>query len=497
MPRPSPHPNRLTWAVVALTALALVVNFVIKAQCTGAPFDELGRSLGYASTPGRICYSDLTYLWSGRDLYEHVFPYLSGWIDDGGRLHDGAVEYPVLSGLLMWLGSLGAHTDRQYLAQMAMLLAPFGLAIGALLTRLTGRAALLWPLAPPLALYAFHNMELPVVFTSVAAIAVVVFAERRGTGIRAAALGAAVLLGLGLALKLYPAIFALPLALYVLTRGRAGRAGVHRRGLDVLGALATAAVTAGVALAVNLPFMMLGWDGWRAALKFQELRTADLSTNSIWFWGVRDLFANAADYDTLVAWLSPLLILCGFAVAVGLGLWRYRRTGVFPWIAVSAGMLCAFMLLHKVNSPQYMLWLLPFFVVLKLDWRLIAAYLAFDLSLELSVWPYLQQHADGDGINAWVQAGMWVGVWGRAALLAVFLILLPLCRLRREPGGASSPSGGPAGPAPSDYETGAGAGTRPTVFEPDGDPNRSRSAAPSSTPPCGSSRGAENGPGQV
>ncbi len=44
-----------------------------------------------ASSP---CYSDLMYLWLGRDINNHVFPYIHGGIGGDGTLFGGVVEYP-------------------------------------------------------------------------------------------------------------------------------------------------------------------------------------------------------------------------------------------------------------------------------------------------------------------------------------------------------------------------------------------------------------------
>lgn len=452
--------------------IALVLGYLIKAQCTGAPFDEFGRSEGFASTPGRICYSDLQFLWSGREVNNHVFPYLSGWIDGDGKLQGGAIEYPVLSGLLFWIGAIGAHNDAQFLAHMALLLAPFGMLTGWVLAKVSGRTAALWAVAPPLALYAFHNMELPVVAAATVAFGIMAWADRTGGSLRIPAIAAAAVLAVGFDLKIYPGLFVAPLVLYVLTHGRDGaaalpdgpgrRARVDLRALDWAGAAATAATAVVVAVAINVPFMVLGYDGWRASLKFQELRTADLSTNSIWYWGVLKAFDDPKRYDAFVADASPLLIVVSLVALLVVGWMRYQRSGVYPWVGISGAMLAAFMLFHKVHSPQYILWLLPFFVLLKVDWRLVGAYLLFDLSLELSVWHYFSEHAANQPITGWVQWGVWIGVWGRAALLVVFLWVLPRCALRLRDPIADGASG-----------------------------------APSSTPPAGSSSGGEYGPGKV
>ncbi len=469
--------DRVAWAVLGVTVLALITGFLIKDHCTGAPFDDLGRSAGFAATPGRICYSDIQYLWVGRDIDKHVFPYIHGWIDGQGHLQGGAIEYPVLSGLLYWVGAIGAHNDQQYLWHMALVLAPFALITGWVLAKVSGRAAFLWALAPPLALYAFHNVELPVVAAATGAIAIMEWTRRRGVPPRYPALAAAALLAIGFDLKIYPGIFVAPLALYVLTYGNRGRRAGDSR-FDVRGAVSVVGVAAVVAILPNLPFILFGYDGWNASLKFQELRTADLSTNSIWYWGVQHAFASAASYDRFVATASPVAIIVAFVVLPALGWFRYRRTGVYPWIGVSGAMLSAFMLLHKVHSPQYILWLLPFFVLLHVDRRVIGAYLLCDLSLELTVWNYFQEHADHSPVLWWVQWGVWIGVWGRAALLAVFLVYLPSRQVRVPAGSLSSADG---------------AGDPPRT--PD-DPPRT-SGAPSSTPPCGSSSGAEYGPGNV
>ncbi len=469
MTRPSFRPDRVAWTVLGLTAAALVIGYQIKAQCTGAPFDQFGRSEGFASTPGRICYSDIQFLWTGRDVDNHVFPYLTGWIDGDGKLQGGAIEYPVLSGLLFWLGAIGVHNDADFLLHMALLLAPFGLLTGWVLAKISGRTAALWAVAPPLALYAFHNMELPVVAAATVGFGIMAWADRAGGSIRLPAIATAAVFALGFALKIYPGLFVAPLVLYVLTHGRSGtvvlpdgagrRARVDRRALDWVGAAATAAAAVVVVVAANLPFVVLGYDGWRASLKFQELRTADLSTNSIWYWGVLKAFDDPKDYDAFVAALSPLLIVISIAALLVYGWFRFLRTGAYPWVGVSGAILAAFMLFHKVHSPQYVLWLLPFFVLLKVDWRLVAAYLVFDLSLELTVWNYFSEHAANLPITWWVQWGVWIGVWGRAVLLAFFIWYLPRRALRLR--------------------------------------SQEESGAPSSTPPAGSSSGGEYGPGKV
>ena len=123
-----------------------------------------------------------------------------------------------------------------------------------LLTDLTGRRAYLFAACPLLALYAFHNWDLLAVAFAVAGVA----ASARG---RHATGG--VLLGLGAAAKLFPALLVVPLALGLLRAG-------ERRSAARMAVAALAAF-----LAVNLPVLVANASGWNAPFRFHRLRWAD------------------------------------------------------------------------------------------------------------------------------------------------------------------------------------------------------------------------------
>ncbi|MQA15969.1 MAG: hypothetical protein GEV09_18015 [Pseudonocardiaceae bacterium] len=427
-----------------LCGLTLLAGYANKARCTGPEFTEAGRSYpAYDVRKNRdVCYSDIQELWITRDLGEHRFPYLSGGITEQGALYGGTIEYPVLTGMLIWLGGLGADTDARFLLGSALLLAPFGLATAWMLGRLSGWRALLWAMGPPLVLYAFHNWDLPVVACTVGAVWVMHGRAGAATEQPAAERGvaAAVLLGLGFAFKFYPAVFVVALALYVLTAGRAPGG----RRYDVAGALRVCGAAAATAVLVNLPFVLLGYQGWRASITFQQLREVDVTTNSIWFWGWLPGSRDQA-FQAMLDWLSPTAVLASFVLAVALGWRRYRGEPIhgYPWVAVSAAMLCGFLLLHKVHSPQYTLWLLPFFVLLQVRWGWIVGYLVADLAMGIGIfrWYYLINSGMPSGIYDGLAAqAVAIGVWGRAALLVgLFWVFLHSRSTVDEP--SSPPSG--------------------------------------------------------
>ena len=418
-----PGPARLLLAlVVLLTGLTLVAGYANKARCVGPEFDAQGRSgPDFTVRANRdVCYSDIQKLWLGRDIDLHVFPYITGSITPDGELRGGTVEYPVLSGLLMWVAAVPSHTDGQFLAWSALLMAPFGLVTGWMLGRLTRWRALLWALGPPLVLYAFHNWDLPVVACAVGAV-YAVHGWRTARPLRERAVVAGVLLGLGFAFKLYPGAFVAPLALLVLAApGRGARP-------DWWGALRVVIAAVATVVLVNLPFALAGYEGWRASFTFQELRKVDVTTNSIWYWGFRPYSepTNVA-FQAVVDRLSPTLVLLSFVAATAAGWWRWRREGTYPWIGVSAAMLCGFLLFHKVHSPQYTLWLLPFFVLLRVRWGWIVAYLVADVTMYLGIFRllYLLNASPDTGLLAGLTGqAVVIGVWGRAALLVVLFVV--------------------------------------------------------------------------
>ncbi|MBE9374702.1 DUF2029 domain-containing protein [Saccharopolyspora sp. HNM0983] len=441
-----------------LSALTLAAGYANKARCTGPDFDASGRSQPdyQERSYGDACYSDIQNLWLGRDIDQHVFPYVHGGITPDGTLFGGVVEYPVLSGLLMWLGALFADTDAGFLAASALIMAPFGIATGYWLGSLTGGRALLWALGPPVVLYAFHNWELPVVACAVGAVFLV--HRWRSAPLRTRAVAAAVVLGLGFAFKLYPAIFALPLALYVLSGGPGGAELPAGKRYDVRGALAVAGAAAGTAVLANLPFALLGPQGWWASFDFQSRRQVDISTNSVWYWGFRD-WTDSDGFQSTMDVVSPLLVLLSFAVACLLGWRRLQRTGTFPWIQVSAAMLCGFLLLHKVHSPQFALWLLPFFALVSVPWGWVAAYLLADAAMGIGIfrWFYLNMTGEANGIHdGFTAQALMIGVWGRAALLAGLFLAFLNARSAVDPPSDDSPSDDSRrpDPVPTERQTG-------------------------------------------
>ena len=387
------------WLVVSLVLAAVTVtaSYLSKTPCSGPPHDEHGYSKNLENSYRLLCLTDIQALWHGRGVDVHQFPYVAGSLDmvDGppGYPVNGAIEYPVLTGVFMWASGLPAANSSQYLAWNALLLLPVALLIGWQLATLSRWRALIWAAAPALVFYSVYNWDLlPVAWVLGAILAW----RRRRYGL------AAVCLGLGAATKIYPGFFLLPLAI---ERWLAG---------DRKGAAVVAGGGAGAWLAVNLPFMLINFDGWWATYKFQAGRVTDLSTNSIYFWSFPEWSPGTVDVVSFTA-----IAVC-WALALGLGYAVRREPGTYPWLQVGAAMLFSFLAFNKVYSPQYFLWVLPLLAVIAVRWWWWLAYWVIDAVLFFGLLSWYDDTTD----EANRQAAQFGG-WGKTILLmALFFVVL-------------------------------------------------------------------------
>ena len=376
--------------MLAMSVLFLIGGFALKAQCL-AGFG--GREFSH------LCYNDIQPLYGIRGVADGVFPYVDGELADS-ELAGGAIEYPVLTGVFMWASGLPVSTVNSYLVISAVLLAPFALLTTWLLWRIAGFRALLWAAAPAIVLYAFHNWDLLVV----AAVAGGLFAWWSGRPV-----WAAVAFGVGGALKMYPLMFLGPLALEFLWRK------------DVRGAIKVVIAGAGTWLAANLPFMIANFDGWYATYGFHRQRVANF--DSIWQFGWPNWTAGHTNLVTTSLLLGSFALILATSWLVGA-----RRSGTYPFLQTSASLLAAFLLFNKVHSPQYTLWLLPFFVVLRVHVGWWLAYALADLAVYVGVFRWFYDFVY-EGLDfTWAKKLLIAGVWSRAGLLAALIAVFLTAR---------------------------------------------------------------------
>ncbi|MBU3687654.1 MAG: DUF2029 domain-containing protein [Mycobacterium sp.] len=378
--------------LIALVLLAL--GWATKSPClqtigTGAP-DQRVANWENQRAYYALCYSDTVPLYGAELLSSGKFPYKSSWLemDSAGRpqtRYDGQpavrhMEYPVLTGLYQYLSMTLAKTYTAVakatalpglagVAEVVMFfnIAAFGLALAWLVTVwataiLAGRRiwdAALVAASPVLIFQAFTNFD--ALATALAAGGMLAWARRRPGW-------AGVLLGLGVAAKLYPALL---LVVLIVLGLRAGRLAEVAR---------TTAAAIGTWLVVNAPVMLLFPRGWSEFFRLNARRDSDMDS----LYNVVKSFTGWRGFDSNLGFWQPPIVL-NTVVAILFGLccaavayiaWTAPRR---PRVAQLAFLLVAmFLVVNKVWSPQFSLWLVPLAVLALPHRRILLAWMTID-----------------------------------------------------------------------------------------------------------------------
>ena len=363
---------------LGLTVLVTVLAYAQKSSCLGAN--------GYVNEHQytELCYADTYALYSAEGL--NVRTNSAGQVT--GRLsvpyRDHAVEYPPVIGGLMWLAAdvtnavrpgqpTASGSDdrgRTFFDLTALGLAACALVSTWSVAQLAGRQrmwdAVMVAASPVLLLHAFTNWDL----AAVAVTGLGLWAWSRGSP---AATGA--LLGVGIATKLYPVLIVLALLMLC------ARAGKWRPAATLLGTtVASVVLTYLPAVLISKPFPFpdascpgaYPLSGWRWFTSLSQTRGADWG--SVWLI-LQQVTGHPLDRN-LVCGQAPAVLNGVAALAVGVLIAGVAALVVVaprrPRVPQVAFLLVAgFVMLNKVDSPQYALWLVPLAVLARPRWTAI------------------------------------------------------------------------------------------------------------------------------
>jgi uncharacterized membrane protein len=305
-----------TKAFLLLAVAASLLSFTKFSHCESTTW----------ATPDQYihaCYSDLPTLFGERGMVDNKWPYASD---------TNAVEYPVLTGLIMYTTSFVAHSPISYFNFNSLLLALLFVWVAILIRRIQPEYAYLIAVAPAMVASLYINWDLWAIATMMLAI---YWFDRK------AYLYSSIALAVSISTKFLPIFLLLPI-LFIFWRSNQIRELVKYCFTTIV-----------IWLAINLPFALTTPTGWWRFYKLNMEREADWG--SLWL-AFGQLGLGIANLNYLVL-LLLLIGLTSFAIF----LFELKHTPSLASVAFIA--LAIVMISSKVYSPQYVLWLTPLAVI--------------------------------------------------------------------------------------------------------------------------------------
>ncbi len=338
------------------TKSLLIVAF-FSALLSFGKFDHcLNTNFATPDVYTHACYSDLPALFGTRDLMRHVWPYSSA---------TNAVEYPPVTGVIMWATSLPTHNDKIYFLINAGLIALLFMGIALLVAKMKPELWYLLPLSPAVIASLYINWDLWAVASAIAA----VYYFDRGKYDHSA-----LLLGLSVATKFFPIVLLAPIALIF----------YRRRQLKEF--IRYFLITAGAWLLINAPFIALNRTGWWRFFKMNSERGVDFGS----LWYALNLLGITTKNVNLLSILLFLIGITGFAVYF-FGLAELPSLATVSFIVVAI-----FTTSSKVYSPQYVLWLTPLAILAMRGRRDRSSFWIWqgaELLYHVAIWEYLATYS--------------------------------------------------------------------------------------------------------
>lgn len=330
-------------SVLAVTVFSLLLSYLKFARCIPG---------GWISPDvyQHGCYTDITGLYEVRRFAVDAWPFGAG---------GNSLEYPILSGIGIWLialitkdGSAGL-VEFFHLNVLAISLVYVVLIYH--LYKLDKKNAYLFAFSPAIISALFINWDIWALTPLLLAF-VLMWREKY--------LLSGIALSVSIFLKFFPIIYLIPVLLYILSKN-------HHRNRFLTGLTITT-------LIINLPFMITQFDGWAKFYIFNYERGVDFG--SIWY-----LISLSGSWISGVNWLITPLV----GVLLLVSYWRYRKNLLGSLFIASV----IFFTLNKVYSPQYVLWLalvaILYFPKTRTFYALFSLWQAGELLYQFGIWRHL------------------------------------------------------------------------------------------------------------
>jgi len=305
-----------TKALLLLAIVASLVSFTKFSHCESTTWVTPDQYI-------HACYSDLPTLYGERGMVDNKWPYTSD---------TNSVEYPALTGLIMYATSFVAHSPISYFNFNALLLALLFIVVVLLVRKIKPEYAYLIAVAPAMIASLYINWDLWAIATMMLAI---YWFDRKSY------LYSSIAIAVSISTKFLPIFLLLPI-LFILWRSN-----------QIKELIKYPLTTIGIWLAINLPFVLTTPTGWWRFYKLNIDRQADWG--SLWL-----AFTHLGLGLVNLNYLALLLLLIGLTSFV-IFLFELKHTPSLASVAFIV--LSIVMLASKVYSPQYVLWLTPLAVI--------------------------------------------------------------------------------------------------------------------------------------
>jgi len=341
----------------AKPVVVLIFLSVVAALVGVAKFSPCEQSLW--ATPDQYvhaCYSDIATLYGERELNDDRWAYSS---------KTNAVEYPVLTGTVMWFFARvipsGENELLNYYRINQIFLAGLFLFIVLIVYRIRPEFAYLSAIAPAAIASLYINWDLWAIASMM--LAIYWFDRKKYTH-------SALAIGISISTKFLPIFLLLPIALILWRRN------------EIRELARYCGITVATYLLFNIPVMLTTPDGW---LRFYQLNF-DRGTDwgSLWYT-LSSLGVNLGNTN-----FFAILTLAVAVLVVSLFIFSTKETVLLA--DVSFIVLALVMIASKVYSPQYVLWLVPLAVIAVTQRKDVHAFWLWQIAeviYHLAIWQHL------------------------------------------------------------------------------------------------------------
>ena len=347
--------NKSLRITLIITLIATFLSFAKFNHCRGTGW-------GSPDVYIHMCYSDISALYGAREINTDRWPYASS---------DNSVEYPVLTGMVMWAtGLLIDNPDgyKTYFDLNALLIILLLFASVFVLWRLKPEFTPLFPIAPAVFGSLFINWDIYAVFFALLAL---YFFYNKKLDL------SALFMGIAISTKFYPGVMLFGIALIFW----------NQRLISKL--VRYLVITIASWLAINLPVAINNYEGWFRFFKLNIERDSDLG--SIWYAiALFKLPSGNINNLTIVIFLIALTAIALFYSMVAESRDDFTNLATVAFLTVAA-----FVTISKVYSPQYILWLTPLAVLAMTSRKERSAFWVWqgtEALYHFAIWQYLASY---------------------------------------------------------------------------------------------------------